>query len=115
MRSNIARTWASGRVPAVTCGSLLVGLRSEGGDELDQLIELLRLGLSQLGVRRHRWRGVDQRALDRVLAEAVADVAQIWPQRVPVFAHLVAAQAARCRHHPLPLLEPGRDLEIDLR
>src|SRR3954465_15630894 len=101
MRSNIARTSASGRVPAVTCGELLVGLRSERGDELDELTELLRLRLAQLGVGRHRRGRVDERALDRVLAQAVADVGEIWPQCVPVFAHLVTAQAARRRHHLL--------------
>src|SRR5215213_7795147 len=97
MRSNIARTCVSGRVPEAGAlppvrprTSLLVAL--EGGYVLDELVELLGLVLLKRPERRHRRRRVDQRPGDRVLAEALADVRQIRSQRVAVLADLVAAQ-----------------------
>src|SRR5215212_291194 len=100
MRSNIARTWVSGRVPEAGRSpllrlrtSLLVAL--EGRYVLDELVELLGLLFLQGPERRHRWRGIDQRPGDRVLAEALADLRQVGTERVAVLADLVAAQAAR--------------------
>src|SRR2546423_11097273 len=117
MRSNIARTWVSGRVPlaappAASVTTLVLGL--ERGDEVDQLVELLGIALAQRRVVRHRAGRVHQRARDRVLAEAIPDVRQVRSQRVAVLAHLVAAEASGGGHHLLATLELRRGLEVDL-
>src|SRR5438309_10206983 len=75
MRSNIARTWSSGRVPPREAASLptLTPL-PERAQEVDELVELLGAALLELRVRGHRRGGVEQRARDRLLRQPRADV-----------------------------------------
>src|SRR4051794_387790 len=115
MRSNIARTWVSGSVPAA--GSALMPLVPglERGDVGDQLVEFLGIGPLERPEGRHRRGRVDQRAGDRVLAQPVADVRQVRTERVAVLADLEAAQATRGRGDVLALLVLGLGLQGDLR
>src|SRR3954470_12642536 len=117
MRSNIARTWFSGSVPAA-CADIgvaaLVVPALERGYVADQLVELLRLLLLQPLEVGHERRRVDQRAGDRLAAEAVADVGQVGTEGVAVLTDLVAAQAAGGGHHFLAALELRFGLERDL-
>src|SRR5215210_3022322 len=99
MRSNIACTWPSGRVPLAASPAsgvtrLLLLVRLQRGDVLDQLVELVGLLLPERLVGGHRGRGVHERARDRLLAEAVPYVGEVRPDRVAVVADLVAAEAA---------------------
>src|SRR3954463_12553661 len=114
MRSNIACTWFSGRVPELMASFLLV-LGLQGCDVVDELVELLGVLLLQRLEARHGRRGVDERPRDGVGAEPVADVGQRWPERVAVLADLVAAQTAGRSSDLLPLLKLRRGGELDLR
>src|SRR5271169_2207701 len=95
IRSNMARTWGSGRVPLAPLsgvpgrsvlpageGALAVivprspaGLL-ELGQEGDEVVELVRVLLRQAGEGRHRRRGVAQRRRDRLRSEDRSDVGQ---------------------------------------
>src|SRR5262245_20388880 len=86
MRSNIARTCVSGRVPEAGALPLIPAagrpraalvLALERRDVLDELVELLGVLLAQRGERGHRRRRVDQRSRDRVLAEPGTDLGQV--------------------------------------
>src|SRR4051812_2106843 len=99
MRSNMARTCASGRVPrggGSVMSLWLVG--AERRDEADELVELLRVLALERRVGRHRRGGIEKRAGDRVLAEPVADGGQVRAERVAVLANLVAREAAGGGH-----------------
>src|SRR5919106_3125078 len=106
MRSNIARTWRSSRVPgarpprlvmwARLLESALVAGPAKLAEERDEVLELLRRGLLQPGERRHRRGRVDERARDRLRRQARGDVGQLRSRPVvAVLADLVARQAAR--------------------
>src|ERR687894_2740640 len=123
MRSNIARTWPSSRVPvlgAATLGCAAAGLRVatplglalELAEERDQVSFLL---LGQVAVGGHRWRRVLERPRDRRLGQDAADVGQLrpWPV-VAVLSDLVAGQAARLGGHQLAGLVLLGDLQVDL-
>src|SRR3954447_1551773 len=106
MRSNIARTCASGRVPR---GDSVMSLRLVGAQrrhEVDELVELLRVLALERRVGGHRRGRVRQSASDRVLAEPVADLGQIGTERVAVLTDLVAGETARGGRRSLALLEP---------
>src|SRR3954452_3409722 len=116
MRSNIARTWGSSRVPgarpprlvmwARLLESALVARAAELTEEGDEVVELLRRGLLQAGERRHRRRRVDERARDRLGRKARGDVGQLGPRPVvAVLPDLVARQAARLADDELARLE----------
>src|SRR5437764_8167884 len=94
MRSNIARTWVSSRVPGAagpgsdprvpggadpapvpTATVTLPGLL-QLGEEVDQVLELLRVLLGEALERRHRGRRVDQRRGDRGRSQLGADLCQ---------------------------------------
>src|SRR5437764_7742076 len=103
MRSNIARTWGSERLPLVSAGAgaVMTGLL-ELREEVDELVELLRILLLQGDEGRHGSRGVDERAGDRVAGQPRPDVGEVRPGAgVAVLADLVAALAARLRRHQL--------------
>src|SRR5919108_2355634 len=120
MRSNIARTWPSSRVPLL--GPATLGAAAATGlgvpaalrlalqlpEESDQRRLLL---LRELAIGGHRRRGVLERALDRRRREDVADVGQLRPRPVvAVLADLVAREAAGLRGHQLARLVLGGDL-----
>src|SRR5918999_3511432 len=120
IRSNIARTCGSERVPAaeerVAAGGSLIDRSAElleRGDVVDQLVELLGLVLSEARVGGHRRGGVHEGACDGVSLQPLADLGERRPERVAVLADLVAAEAARRRRHLLALLELGRRLQLD--
>src|SRR6186997_2642323 len=97
MRSNIARTCGSSRVPgarpAVIGTKLLVALQLP--EERDHRVELVRLGLLQVRERRHRRGRVDERSRDRLRREPRGDLRQRRPgTAVAVLTDLVARQAA---------------------
>src|SRR5215210_12429 len=99
MRSNIARTCSSGRVPAAPGPAIRPLLMSrpllERAEEVDQLVELLRVVLAELRVRGHRRGRVDERARDRLARQPCADLRELRAgPAVAVLADLVAAQAA---------------------
>src|SRR5690349_2693841 len=112
MRSNIARTCGSSRVPeaappaatwpcrSVTLPSASVAL--ERAEEVHEVVELLRVLLLELSVRRHRRRRVLQRPPDRLPWQSTADLGQVRAgPGVAVLGHVVAAETARGRHHVL--------------
>src|SRR3954452_5216166 len=109
MRSNIARTWPSGRVPlrAVPTppredSAIELPQRAEEGDEL---VELGRVLLAQARERRHRSRRVDERARDRRPRQPRTDLGEVRPRPgVAVLTDLVAGQAAGGGGHVLALL-----------
>src|SRR5829696_1909098 len=130
MRSNIARTCASGSVPerapaAPATGDLLAAL------ELPEVrhhgVELLGLVLLQRAEGRHGRRRVDERARDALGGEPVGDLREVWAgAAVAVLADLVAGKAARLGGHLLALLvlalllgrqrrDPGGRRLLDLR
>src|SRR4051812_34507027 len=113
MRSNIARTWPSGSVPARAASEgipgggsaaavcTLLGARpgagrllarpAQRGEELDQRRLLL---LREAGEGRHRRGRVLQRAQDGARQQLVADVCQVRPGAVvAVLPDLVAREA----------------------
>src|SRR5215211_9398307 len=137
MRSNIARTCGSGSVPRSSArGSALVTCRAPGrlsgrgtatacGDatdaellqrrqEVDHLLELLRVLPLKLRVRGHRRGRIDERAGDRLAGESRPHLGQLGPDLVSVLADLVAAETPRRRGHALARLIAGR-LHGDLR
>src|SRR3954467_12344205 len=103
MRSNIASTCGSARVPrpaAFTTRELL-----QRRQEVDELVELLGVLLLHRRERRHRRRGVHERARDRLAAEPSPDFGERRPRSaVAVLADLVAREAARGRSDVLALL-----------
>src|SRR5436190_16754707 len=110
MRSNIARTCDSGRVPlrAVPTPprevSVIEGL-PQRAEEVHELVEASRTLLPQAGERRHRRGGVDERAGNGRARQPRADLGQIRPGAGgAVVADLVACQAARRRRDLLALL-----------
>src|SRR3954452_10611753 len=115
MRSNMARTWVSGRVPAA-CAAMKLRLPPalERGHVTDELVELLRLLLLEPLEVRHEGGRVHQRPGDRLAPEPVTDVGQVRPERVAVLSDLVAAEAAGGGHYLLPPLELGVRLQRDL-
>src|SRR4051794_37076298 len=113
MRSNIARTCGSSRVPgarpprlvmrARLLESALVAGPAALAEEGDEVVELLRRGLLQAGERRHRRGRVDERARDCLRRQARGDVGQLGPRPVvAVLADLVARQPARLPTTELP-------------
>src|SRR3954453_11626328 len=102
MRSNIARTCGSSRVPGappprlVMPETLLSPVAAELPEERDECVELVRRGLLQPGERRH-WRGrVDGRPSDRLGWQPRRDVGEVRARAVvAVLADLVAGEAAR--------------------
>src|SRR5215207_10766672 len=105
MRSNIARTCPSSRVPLrapeLTAGALLAAgsVALELRQERDEVALLLRI---QVPVGGHRRRGVLQRALDRAGEQLGSDVRQLGPRAVvAVLGDLLAREAAGLRHHEL--------------
>src|SRR5438128_834162 len=108
MRSNIACTCGSGSVPlrARPAEVGLMRLLPERTQVVDQVVELLRALLLEVHERRHRRRGVDERAGDRRLRKRRADLRQVRTRpRVAVVADAMAAEAARVRNHELAGLE----------
>src|ERR1051326_547775 len=103
MRSNIARTCGSESLPLVSAGAGAVMVElPERRKEVDELVELLRVLLLERAEGRHRCRGVDERARDRVARQAGADVREVRSRpRVAVLTDLVAALAAGLRGHEL--------------
>src|SRR3954453_20040725 len=112
MRSHRASTGGSARVrrpAAFTTRGLL-----EGRQEVDELVELLRILLLQPPERRHRRGRVQERASDRAAPQTCADVRQGRARAgVAVLADLVAGEAARRGDGLLALLVLRRDLEVD--
>src|SRR5919197_6217218 len=97
MRSNIARTCGSSRVPAWGPRVLMSVARSAAALELRKevhhRVELLRRLLLQRDERRHRRGRVDERPRDRLLGDAVRDMRQLRAgPAVAVLADLVAGQ-----------------------
>src|SRR3954447_9678123 len=74
----------------------------ELGEEVDELVELLRVLPLQRRKRRHRSRGVHERARNRVTRQPRTDVREVgtWAG-VPVLADLVAALTAGLGGHQL--------------
>src|SRR4051812_25388003 len=134
MRSNIAWTWPSGRVPVraasegisgsgsaaavralLRVGAGATGLLLGSAQGREELHERRLLLLRQAGEGRHRRRRVLQRAQDRARKQLVADVGEVRPWTViAVLADLVAGEAARLGHHQLARLEVARHGHIDL-
>src|SRR3954453_10615005 len=114
MRSNIARTCPSSRVPLVafTCGLLAGRARAvQRGEEVDQRGLLL---LGQALERGHGRGRVVQRAPDRRRLQLVADVGEMRTRAVvAVLADLVARETARLGDDELARLELRRDLHVD--
>src|SRR4051795_3325612 len=111
MRSNIARTCPSSRVPAAGSVIALAKLR----EEVDEVVELLGIVLLEPGERGHRRRGIHQRSGDRLPGQSRSDLGQVRARAaVPVLADLVAGQAAGLRRDELPGLVSleGRPLEV---
>src|SRR3954469_10545620 len=112
MRSNIARTCGSSRVPGARPPRLVMPatlLRSLAGaqlpEERHERVELVRRGLLQPGERRHRGGRVDERPSDRLRGQPRRDVGQVRAGAVvAVLADLVARQAARLADDELALL-----------
>src|SRR5690242_15629719 len=78
MRSNIARTCGSESLPLVSAGAgAVMAELPERRKEVDELVELLRVLLLERAEGRHRRRGVDQRARDRVTRQPRADVGAV--------------------------------------
>src|SRR3954469_17706754 len=115
MRSNIARTCGSSRVPGARPPRLVMPstlLGSLAGaqlpEERDQRVELVRRGALQPGERRHRSGRVDERSGDRLRWQAGRDVGQVRPRPVvAVLADLVARETARLADYELALLVLG--------
>src|SRR3954447_24025785 len=113
MRSNIARTCGSSRVPGARPPRLVMPatlLRSLAGaqlpEERHECVELVRRGLLQPGERRHRRGRVDERPRDRLGWQARRDVGEVRARAVvAVLADLVAGEAARLADDELALLE----------
>src|SRR5215217_9711753 len=118
MRSNIARTCGSSRVPGARSPRLVMPatlLRSLAAaqlpEELDEGVEFVRRALLQPGERRHRRGRVDERPRDRLLWQARRDVGQVRARPVvAVLADLVARQTARLADDELALLVVGERL-----
>src|SRR4051812_45813217 len=114
MRSNIARTCGSSRVPGarpprlVMPETLLSPVAAELPEERHQRVELVRRALLQPGERGH-WRGrVDQRPRDRLGRQPRRDVGEVRPRPVvAVLADLVTCETARLADDELALLELG--------
>src|SRR3954468_15168023 len=102
MRSNIARTCPSSRVPAG--GSVMAG-SAQLREEVDEVVELLGVVSLEAGEGRHRRRRVHQRPRDRLAGQARADLGQVRARApVAVLADLVAGQAAGLRGDELARL-----------
>src|SRR6266536_3580598 len=98
MRSNIARTWGSSRVPRVSAAGALMAELLQLGEVVDQLVELLRVLLLERRVGGHRRRGVDERARYGLARQLRADVRQVRARPgIAVLADLVTGLAARRR------------------
>src|SRR5919206_2772118 len=114
MRSNIARTCPSSRVPLrtpVLIVALLAGraVPVQLGEERDQRVLLLR---GQVPERGHRGGRVVQRSPDRRRLQLVADVGEVRTRAVvAVLPDLVARQAAGLRNDELARLVLRGDLE----
>src|SRR5690349_16961113 len=116
MRSNIARTCGSSKVPEAAPPAATWPCRSvigpsalvaavERAEEVHEIVELLRVVLLEAAVRRHRRGRVLERAADRLAWQALADLGQFRARPgVPVLADLVAAETAGGRHHVLAVL-----------
>src|SRR4051812_30613366 len=106
MRSNIACTCGSESVPLHGApGVPLMARLLQRAEEVDELVELLRVLLLEPRERRHRSGRVDQRARDGGLGQVARDVRQVRPRaRVAVLADAVAALAAGRREHGRALL-----------
>src|SRR3954465_4564096 len=105
MRSNIARTCGSGRVP----DSGMPGLTAlEGPEVIHEVVELLRVLLPEVGEGGHRRGWVDQGPGDRRTRQPAADIRQVGTgSRVAVLADAVAAEAAVRGRDVLAALEVG--------
>src|SRR5919199_3197280 len=137
MRSNIALTWGSSRVPGARPPGFVMRARllepalrarpAELAEERDERVELLRRALLQAGERRHRRGRVDERPRDRLGRQARGDVGELGSGPVvAVLADLVARQAAGLTDDELARLvlaqhlaalrrDPGRRRHVDLR
>src|SRR5919198_232554 len=106
MRSNIARTWGSSRVPRVSAAGALMAELLGAGEVVDQLVELFRVLLLERRVGGHRRGGVDERARYGLARQSRANMGQIRARpRIAVLADLVAGLAARRpRREPPPLV-----------
>src|SRR5215204_6445752 len=117
MRSNIARTWNSGRVPDAGV-PLLIGpaalLALERSYVLDELVELLRVLVEERPIGGHRGRRVHEGPGDRLRPQPLSDLGQRGAECIAVVADLVAAQAARGRGDLLALLVLRRSGQLDL-
>src|SRR3954454_21381803 len=115
MRSNIARTCGSSRVPGARPPRLVMPATLLGSlaaaklpQERDERVELVRRGALQPGERWHRRGRVDERARDRLGRQTRRDVGEVRARAVvAVLADLVARQAARLADHELALLVLG--------
>src|SRR4249920_3111478 len=99
MRSNIARTWVSSRVPerAAEEAAPLVMVRPllQVREEDNEVVVLLR---REILVGRHRRGRVDQGARDRLPRQSAADLRQVRARAVvAVLSELVARGAPRLR------------------
>src|SRR4051795_6516405 len=104
MRSNIARTWGSDSLPRVSAGAaVLMTDLLEAREKVDESVELLGVLLLKVGERRHRGRGIHERAGDRVARQSRPDMGQVRARPgVAVLADLVAALTTRLGRHRLP-------------
>src|SRR3954471_22055490 len=112
MRSNIARTCGSSRVPGARPPRLVMPETLPGPAELseerDERVELVRRALLQPGERRHRRGRVDERPRDRLGRQPRRDVGEVRPRPVvAVLADLVTCETARLADDELALLELG--------
>src|SRR2546429_8010042 len=114
MRSNISRTWSSGRRPEEkpACASApapawaaMAGTLLQLGQEGNDVFKLFRWQFLEGG---HRRGGVDQRARDSLRIQARGDGGGVGARsRVAVVADLVAGPVARPGVHPLYRLRIG--------
>src|SRR4051812_20156550 len=106
MRSNIACTCGSESVPLRgPPGVPLTARLLQRAQEVDELVELLRVLLLQPRERWHRCGRVDERARDGGLGKVACDVGEVRARAgVAVLADAVAALAARRREHRGALL-----------
>src|SRR4051794_20105387 len=102
MRSNIACTWGSGRVPGAGMPRLTALERPQ---VIHEVVELLGVLLPEAREGGHRRRRVDQRAGDRRPREPRADVREVRAgPGVAVLTDAVAAEAAVRRRDVLATL-----------
>src|SRR5688500_2593382 len=115
MRSNIARTWPSSRVPVRALALPIRALRLLAAQLRQEVDHGGLLLFRQAGERWHRRGRVLERAEDRRLWQLLADVGQVWSWPVvAVVPDLVAGEASGLGDDELARLVLRRDLHVDL-